>query len=176
MATVADERRLRWDELPEDARRALTGKLEGLYGEAADAGAFDALAVDKQQTLLLFVRRLGDLELWREVERVENVYGEGGVGMDFRAHDARLAATLARRKQFSTRFAVHGDCAEGFSEVTRARAALHFLRAKTDARRWSVHFDLHAPATSPQSALRHFWHEKLRRKTPDWRAIKAALG
>jgi hypothetical protein len=170
-----DERRLRWDELPQGARAALTNKLDGLYGQAGNESVFDALAVDKQQSLLLFARRLRELELWQHVERIENVYGTGGVGMNFLAQ-AHFASLLAGRPDFSSRFAVHRDCAEGFSEVNRSRAALHFLRMRDDARRWSVHFDLHAPAANPLSAFRHIWHEKLRRETPDWRVVKAALG
>jgi hypothetical protein len=169
-----DDTKLLWDELPEAWRGDLTLKLEGLYGQADDRSAFDALAGDKQQALLLFAHRLRDLNLWREIESVGNVYGLGGVGMNFLAQ-RRLASTLAAHRQFSTRFARHGDCAEGFIEIGRSRATLHFLRVKRDAHLWSVHFDWHAPATSPLSALRHLWHEKFRGETPDWSAIKAAL-
>lgn len=169
------ETKLRWADLPEVPRAALAHKLAGLYGHDTDQSAFDVLALDKQQALLLFVGRLRDLDLWQLVEQVENVYGEGGVGMDFRAHP-ELASTLSGRKNLSTRFAVHRDCAEGFVEIRRARAALHFLRMTADAHRWSVHFDLHAPMATTLSALRHLWHEKLRGVTPDWRAITTALG
>jgi len=169
-----DDARLHWDELPPATRSDLTHKLQGLYGHVEDQSAFDALAGDKQQALLLFIHCLGDLNLWREIESVENVYGIGGVGMNFRARPA-LAAKLAAHRKFTSRFAAHGDCAEGFFEIGRARAALHLLRMKDDARLWAVHFDLHAPGSTPLSALRHIWREKWRGETPDWRVIKASL-
>ena len=64
-------------------RVELQQKLAGLYGRGGDAEAFDALELDKQQSLLIFVRRLNHLQLWSVVRRVENVYGTGGVGMNF---------------------------------------------------------------------------------------------
>jgi hypothetical protein len=169
-----DVARLVWDELPEALRADLAHKLEGLYGAEDDARAFDALAVDKQQALLLFAARFRDLNLWREIESIENVYGTGGVGLNIRARNT-LAATLAAHRRFSSRFAAHGDTAGGFFETGRARAALHFLRSTADAPLWSVHFDLHAPSATAFSLFRHLWHEKWRGETPDWRAIKAAL-
>lgn len=169
-----DVAKLVWEELPEALRADLTHKLEGLYGAEDDARAFDALAVDKQQALLLFAVRLRDLHLWREIESIENVYGLGGVGLNIRARRT-LASTLNAHKRFSSRFAAHGDTAGGFYETGRARAALHFLRVKADATRWSIHFDLHAPSATAFSLFRHLWHEKWRGETPDWRAIKAAL-
>ncbi|HEV2801487.1 MAG TPA: hypothetical protein VGW12_13360 [Pyrinomonadaceae bacterium] len=168
------EARLHWANLPDALRADLAQKLEGLYGHADGRAAFDALDADKQQALLLFAARLDDLNLWSEIERIENVYGLGGVGMSFRAR-GDLAGVLAAHDQFTSRFATHGDCAEGFFERGRTRAALHFLRMKADAALWSIHFDLHAPAASPLSALRHLWSEKVRGETPDWQAIKSAL-
>jgi hypothetical protein len=169
-----EDAKLCWHELAEALRADLAHKLAGLYGQEDDESAFNALAVDKQQALLLFAVRFRDLHLWPEIESIENVYGLGGVGLNIRARQT-LARTLAAHKRFSSRFATHGDTAGGFFETRRARAALHFLRTKGDAPHWSVHFDLHAPAATPFSLLRHFWHEKCRGKTPDWRAIKAAL-
>jgi hypothetical protein len=166
--------KLRWDDLPDASRDELTPKLEGLYGHAQAASAFDSLAADKQQALLLFAARLSDLNLWREIERVENVYGTGGVGMSFRARRG-LAPALAAHGRFTSRFATHADCAAGFLETGRPRAALHFLRMKGDASLWSVHFDLHAPAATLLSALRHVWSERVRGETPDWETIKRAL-
>lgn len=165
---------LLWDELPEAVRADLAHKLEDLYGHEDDRSAFDALAVDKQQALLLFAARLRELDLWPEIERIENVYGLGGVGLNVRARRS-LTATLAAHGRFSTRFAAHGDTAGGFFETGRDRAALHFLRLRGDAPLWSVHFDLHAPTATARSLLLHLWHEKWRGETPDWRAIKAAL-
>ncbi|HZG52299.1 MAG TPA: hypothetical protein VEZ40_09190 [Pyrinomonadaceae bacterium] len=169
-----DAAKLRWNDLPETLRADLFRKLEGLYGHADAATAFDALAGDKQQALLLFADRLRALNLWREIESIENIYGVGGVGMNFRARRG-LGRALAAHDRFTSRFAAHADCAEGFFERGRARAALHLLRTKGDASRWSIHFDLHAPAATPLSALRHFWSEKVRGETPDWEAIKSAL-
>jgi hypothetical protein len=171
-------RALAWTELPADARAALEGKLEGLYdiaGDAGDARVFDALTIDKQQALLLFARRLSRLRLWRAVLRVTNVYGEGGVGLEFVAAP-NLRSRLRRSGRFTTRFAAHRDTAEGFYELRRPHAALHFLRARRGGHEWSVHFDLYAPLANPLSALRHLWHEKLRAETPRWEEIAAALG
>jgi hypothetical protein len=177
-------RTLAWQELPADVRAALEGRLEGLYnatsdvgeaGEAGDASVFDALPVDKQQALLIFVRRLSRLRLWRAVVRVTNVYGEGGVGLEFIAAPG-LKSRLRRDRRFTARFAAHRDTAEGFYEFRRPTAALHFLRARRGGREWAVHFDLYAPLASPLSALRHLWHEKLRAETPRWEEIAASLG
>jgi hypothetical protein len=166
---------LSWGELPPPLRAALLGKLAGLYGATTDAAAFDALAVDKQQALLIFAERFADLKLWAKVARITNVYGEGGVGIEFEAMRG-LSKELRRGARFSTRFAAHRDTAEGFRERGRRDAALHFLRARPRARLWAAHFDLYAPLASPASALRHLWHEKLRGRTPGWREIAAALG
>ena len=165
---------LRWDELPEALRDDLSDKIRGLYGHASAAAAFESLATDKRQALLLFAARLSDLNLWGEIRQVESVYGVGGVGMSFRARRG-LAHALAAHGRFTARFAAHGDCEAGFFETGRPRAALHFLRMNGGASLWSIHFDLHAPAATPLSALRHFWSEKVRGRTPDWVAIKSAL-
>ncbi|HEX8457109.1 MAG TPA: hypothetical protein VF656_07430 [Pyrinomonadaceae bacterium] len=166
--------KLCWTDLPDVIGEDLSRKLEGLYGHADGRAAFDALDADKQQALLLFAARLRELNLWREIERIENVYGLGGVGMSFSAR-GDLARLLAAHERFTSRFASHGDCAEGFFERGRTRAALHFLRMKGQPALWSIHFDLHAPAANPLSALRHLWSEKVRGETPDWQAIKSAL-
>ena len=170
----AGEGKLRWDELPEAVSEDLAHKLEGLYGHADGRDAFDSLAGDKQQALLLFVTRLRELNLWREVESIENVYGIGGVGMNFRARRG-IRRALAAHGRFTSRLAAHADCAEGFLETGRPHAALHFLRMRGDAPLWSVHFDQHSPVANPLSALRHFWSEKLRGRKPDWETIKSAL-
>ena len=171
---IADAPTLTWNELTAPARDALNGKLSGLYGGQVDADIFDALPVDKQQSLLIFVRRLGDLKLWREISRVTNVYGEGGVGIEF-ISTAGLPRCLRRSRRFSSRFAAHRDTAEGFYELRRSVAALHFLRARRRGLEWSVHFDLYAPLSSPASALRHLWYEKLRGQTPSWKEIASVL-
>jgi hypothetical protein len=165
----------RWRELSEDLRAALAGKLDGLYGATGDEQAFDALEVNKQQALLLFVGRLGNLHLWREVERVENVYGRGGVGMNFAA-SALLEPSLRSRTDFTSRWASHQDATGGFRERRRRSAALHFLYAgEGRARRWSVHFDLYNPLASPLGAWQHLLQETLRGVTPDWQMIRAEL-
>lgn len=164
-----------WDGLPRHLRPALEGKLAGLYGVVEDARAFDALAEDKRRALLIFLRRLGELGLWDSVRRVTNVYGEGGVGLAFIA-DAVLSHRLRESLRFTSRFASHGDTAEGFFEKGRRRASLHLLRAARGADEWTAHFDLHSPAADPFSAARHLWSERLRGRTPGWREIAAALG
>ncbi|HJR07328.1 MAG TPA: hypothetical protein VJ842_08730 [Pyrinomonadaceae bacterium] len=174
MGEAIDDAKLRWDELPEDLRDDLAQKVAGLYGHADARDAFDVLDVDKQQALLLFVRRLKELNLWREIESIGNVYGLGGVGMDFRAR-GNLTATLAKSRNFTSRFAAHRNTAEGFYETGRSRAVLHFLKMRTVAPLWGVHFDVYSPLASPLSALRHLWREMVRGETPDWRAIKATL-
>jgi hypothetical protein len=167
-------RRLRWRELSPEALDALEGKLKGLFDAARDEEAFDNLAVDKQQALLLLMHRLHELGLWRYVRRVENVYGVGGVGMNFRAWP-ELASALRSRKDFTTRFARHRDNQGGFIELGRTAASLHFLYTDRGERRWSGHFDLYNPWSSPASALRHLLYEKLKGVVPDWRAIRRAL-
>ncbi len=168
------EVRLRWLDLTANTRAALARKLEGLYGHVRDENAFEALEVDKQQALLIILRRWRELRLWDTVRRVENVYGEGGVGMNFSAWPL-LESTLRRRKDFTTRFATHRDTTKGFLERGRERAALHILYVEDKERRWAAHFDLYNPWSSPANAWRHLLHEKFRDETPDWRNIGAAL-
>ncbi|HEY0545942.1 MAG TPA: hypothetical protein VGC91_11240 [Pyrinomonadaceae bacterium] len=161
-----------WSDLREETRLALARKLEGLYGHERDETAFDFLALDKQQALLLLMRRLSELRLWEAVRRIENVYGLGGVGMSFTAWPV-LLSSLQRHDNFTTLFANHKDNARGFLERGRPCASLHFLYG--DARSWAVHFDLYNPWASPLNAWRHLLHEKIRGETPDWKAIKKAL-
>lgn len=172
--SAANVTTLRWVDLSEAVRADLADRLGGLYKHEDHEDAFNVLAVDKQQALLLFARRLRELNLWREIEKITNVWGLGGVGLDIRAR-LSLADTLDAHKQFTSRFANHDDTANGFYEKGRRRAALHFLRMKGADPLWSVHFDLYAPSGTAGSLLRHWWHESWRGQTPDWRAIKAAL-
>ncbi len=177
MTCASEGPRLSWPQLTAETRVALGRTLEGLYERQDAAAAFDALAVDKQQALLLFVRRLGQLGLWQAVRRVVNIYGEGGVGIDFEASPL-FVSTLRRRPDFTRLLAARRGCMIGFRERRRRRAALHFLQcahAEQDGRRWSVHFDLYNPIASPSSAWRHLYHESLRKVTPDWRIIKKEL-
>lgn len=168
-------RRLAWRELAPDSRGALAGKIAGLYGGPDDETAFDALAADKQRAAIIFARRLGGLGLWGDVERLTNVYGEGGVGIAFVAARG-LKKRLGQSPRFTSRFAAHRDAAEGFYELGRRTAALHFLRERRGGSDWAAHFDLHAPLALPLGALRHLWHERLRGRTPRWEEIAAALG
>jgi len=170
----ASARPLRWHDLSDDTRRVLEGKLRGLYEHTSDESAFDALAVDKQQALLTIARRFIELNLWASVRRVENVYGAGGVGINFIAWPV-LESTLRCKRMFTARFASHKDARIGFLERRRQLAALHFLCANKEHRRWSAHFDLYSPLAFPLGSWRHLLHEKLRGETPSWFQIKRAL-
>lgn len=165
---------LRWTTLPRQSRELLTGKLIGLWGAATDEAAFDSWPVDKQRALLLLLKRLDELDLWRLVRQVTNVYGEGGVGIQFLAWPM-IESTLRRRKDFTPRFANHKDTTGGFYEKRRCDAILHFLFQEGDPRQWYVHFDLYSPIHSPSSAFKHFRHEFLGGVTPDWRMIDKCL-
>jgi hypothetical protein len=157
-------------------RAHLKRKLEGLYGGTPDEIVFDQLSVDKQQALLIFVRRFLALKLWDTVRRIENLYGEGGVGMNFLAWPY-LKSTLEKRATFSTWFARHRNTSRGYIERSTRRASLHILYADRSGKRgWEAHFDLYNPWASPLGAWHHLMQEKLRRQTPDWRIIGASLG
>lgn len=165
-----------WAELPAETRAQLEGRLAGLYGHATDQSAYDSLAEDKRQALVIFVRRFARFGLWQRVARVTNVWGEGGVGIDFVAREG-FGASLSSHPRFTPRFAGHGTAtAGGYYEKRRARAALHFLRMRADPNLWAAHFDEHGPLAGPFSLARHLWHEVFRGRTPGWRAIRATLG
>ncbi|HEX8143260.1 MAG TPA: hypothetical protein VF553_11735 [Pyrinomonadaceae bacterium] len=174
--TINEPVRLRWRELPRFLQDALHRKLEDLYGYARDEDAFDSLALDKQQALLILARRFIELDLWSAVRRVSNVYGEGGVGMNFDAWPV-LHSTLSRHRQFTARLANHSDTTGGFIERGVGRASLHLLYVDKEGeeRRWAAHFDLYNPWASPVNAMRHLFVEKLRGYTPDWRVIGASI-
>ena len=167
-----------WSELDEDTRETLDNRLDGLYGHERSAAAFEFIPVDKQQALLLIMRRLVALNLWSAVRKIDNIYGEGGVGMYFTAWPF-LETTLRRRMDFTRRFARHPDNSGGFLEKTRPRAALHFLYLDNGwdngERHWNVHFDLHSGVASPLSTVRHLVHERLLGHRPDWAQIKVCL-
>jgi hypothetical protein len=176
LAPPVETPQLKWSGLPESLRASLGRKLEGLYGGTPDENVFDQLSIDKQQALLIFVRRFLALKLWDTVRRIENLYGEGGVGMNFLAWPY-LKSTLERDKNFSTWFARHRNTSRGFIERRTRRASLHILYAdRPGRRRWEAHFDLYNPWASPLNTWRHLTQEKLRRQTPDWRIIGASLG
>jgi hypothetical protein len=170
----ADEAVLTWTTLPGDTRELLCGKLTGLWDAPTDAAAFDSWPLDKKQALLLLLDRLYAKGLWDLVKRITNVYGEGGVGIEFEAWP-NMEATLSERDDFTRRFANHGDTSGGFYEKNRDTAILHFLFQEGEPRRWYMHFDLYSPVNSPRSALRHLRHEFLGKSKPDWRVIAKHL-
>jgi hypothetical protein len=162
---------LSWRELPSETRDALTGKLVGLWGAASDEAAFDSLSEDKREALLLILSRMLAKDLWHLVKSIDNVYGEGGVGMGFAAWPL-IQSTLSRRKDFTRRFANHKDTSGGFYEKGRAEAVLHFLFQEGSPRKWYVHFDMYSPVHSLGSAGKHLRHEFLGKLCPDWKMIK----
>ena len=165
---------LKWIDLSNDLRDLLSGKLAGLWGAPTDQAAFESLAIDKQQALILLLARIRDKGLWHVVRKITNIYGEGGVGLQFLAWPV-IESTLDRRKDFTRRFANHKDTSGGFYEKDRAMAVLHFLYQEGNPRTWYVHFDLYSPVHSVGSAVKHLRHEFLGKMTPDWRLISRYL-
>ena len=165
---------LTWATLPAETRELLAGKLAGLWGAPTDAAAFDSWPLDKKQALLLLLDRLYAQGLWNLVKRVTNVYGEGGVGLEFEAWP-KIKSTLSGRRDFTRRFANHNNTSGGFYEKNRGTAVLHFLFQEGEPRRWYVHFDLYSPVHSARSAFRHLRHEFLGKMCPDWKKIKQYL-
>jgi hypothetical protein len=163
-----------WAELTDTTRELLTGKLAGLWGATTDAEAFDSWTLDKKQALLLLLDRMQGKGLWHLVKRVTNVYGEGGVGLQFEAWPM-IESTLSRRHDFTRRFANHSDTSGGFYEKQRGEAILHFLFQEGEPRTWYVHFDLYSPVHSPGSVWRHVRHEMIGKVKPDWRVIQRYL-
>ena len=168
------DEKLLWEHLDRDTRELLYGRLVGLWGAQTDSAAFESWEVDKQQALLLLLNRMCAKDLWHVVRQVTNVYGEGGVGLQFVAWPL-VESLLKRRKDFTKRFANHKDTTGGFYERLRHDAVLHFLFQEGDPRIWYVHFDLYSPVHSPGSALKHLRHEFLGKVKPDWRSISACL-
>jgi hypothetical protein len=165
---------LTWASLPPATRELLAGRLAGLWGAPTDEAAFDSWANDKKQALLLLLNRMVAKDLWHIVKRVTNVYGEGGVGLQFDAWPI-VESTLKRRRDFTRRFANHKDTSGGFYEKQRGEAVLHFLFQEGTPRTWYVHFDLYSPVHSPASALKHLRHEFIGKLKPDWRMIAKSL-
>jgi hypothetical protein len=163
-----------WQDLSGDVQEALTGKLSGLWDAPSDEAAFNGFAVDKQQTLLIMVSRLLLKGLWHVVRKIDNVYGEGGVGIGFSAWPV-IESTLRGRKDFTSFLANHKDSTGGFYEKGRADAVLHFLFVEGTPRQWYVHFDLYSPVHSPASAFNHLRYEFIGKLTPDWRMIQQRL-
>src|SRR6476659_5517982 len=152
------ENGLTWRTLSSETRELLSGRLVGIWGAASDEAAFDSWPLDKKQALLLLAERLNEKGLWQLVKQVTNVYGEGGVGIQFIAWPM-IESTLKRRSDFTRRFANHKDTSGGFYEKTREDAVLHFLFQEGEPRQWYVHFDLYSPVHSVTSALKHLRHE-----------------
>lgn len=165
---------LSWETLPESTRELLQGKLAGLWEQPTDAAAFDSWPIDKQQAMLLLLDRIQAKGLWHVVKRVTNVYGEGGVGLQFEAWPM-IESTLMRHRDFTRIMANHKDTTGGFYERKRGEAVLHFLFQEGDPRTWYVHFDLYSPVHSPGSAFKHLRHEFLGKVKPDWRMIAKHL-
>lgn len=165
---------LNWRNLSLETREALSGKLSGLWGAGSDEEAFDSLTMDKQLALLLVFQRMREKSIWSVVRKIQNAYGEGGVGIDFEAWPL-IEATLSRRRDFTRLFANHRNASGGFYEKGRGEAVLHFLYQEGAPRRWYVHFDLYSPVHSMGSAVKHFRHEYLGKLKPDWRMIERAL-
>ncbi|HEX7294408.1 MAG TPA: hypothetical protein VF251_01565 [Pyrinomonadaceae bacterium] len=174
MSESVSENALTWASLPRETRELLCGKLIGMWGALSDEAAFDSWALDKKQALILLVERLNEKGLWHLVKQVTNVYGEGGVGIQFLAWPM-IESTLKRRPDFTRRFANHKDTSGGFYEKKRADAVLHFLFQEGDPRQWYVHFDLYSPVHSMTSALRHVRHEFIGGLKPDWQMIAKYL-
>lgn len=163
-----------WKDLSAADREALAGKLIGLWGAESDEAAFNNFALDKQQALLIILWRLREKEIWQVVKKIDNVYGEGGVGIGFYAWPF-IISTLTRRKDFTRLMANHKDTTGGFYEKGRADSVLHFLWVDGEPQKWYVHFDLYSPVHSPASALKHLRYEFIGKLTPDWRMIQESL-
>jgi hypothetical protein len=162
-----------WIALPESMRSRLLGRLAGLYGFAEDETAFAALPQDKREAIALIMRRLVGLDLWQNVGRIVNVYGQGGVGMYFSAN-LDLESELRRRVDFTGSFAGHDDNSGGFIEKDRRRASLHFLYVDTasGAREWHVHLDFYGPLGSFLSTAQHLYYERWKKFGPGWQIMK----
>ncbi len=176
-SAMADEKAnalLRWQELSPAIRELLSGKLFGLWGAVSDEAAFDSLTVDKQQGLLLILDRLQTKGLWPAVKKISNVYGEGGVGIDFFAWPF-IESSLVRRGDFTRRFAKRKAVSGGFYERGPQRVVLHFLYQTAEPRQWHVHFDLYNPLYSPTNAFRHMRYEHFSARKPNWITIAEAI-
>ena len=145
MKSVDDAPLLTWPHLHEDTRVALSGKLNGLFGWSRTDEVFDSLAVNRQQALLLLLRRFQELQIWEAVRQITNVYGEGGVGIEFIAWPF-LRVTLERRRGFTSLLAGHRNNEGGFRERKKsAGPALHLVMMEQAVNDWAAHFDLYDP-------------------------------
>lgn len=163
-----------WANLPSATRELLNGKLAGLWGAPTDEAAFDSWTLDKKHGMLLLLNRMERKGLWQLVKKVTNVYGEGGVGLQFEAWPM-IESTLRRRRDFTRLFANHKGTHGGFYEKGRGDAILHFLFQEGNPRKWYAHFDLYSPVHSPGSIWKHFRYELVGKQKPDWRMIAKCL-
>jgi len=163
-----------WADLSRETRERLKGKLAGLWGAETDEAAFNSWSLDKKYALLLLLNRVRARGLWHLVKRIDNVYGEGGVGLQFDAWPM-IESTLSSRKDFTRRFANHEDTSGGFYEKGRAEAVLHFLFQEGQPRKWYVHFDLYSPVHSLGSVWKHLRYEFMSKTKPDWRMVAKSL-
>ena len=163
-----------WADLSRETKEFLRGKLAGMWDAETGEAAFDSWTPDKKYALLLLLKRMRARELWHVVKRIDNVYGEGGVGLQFEAWPM-IESTLSRRNDFTRMFANHRDTSGGFYERGRPEAVLHFLFQEGQPRTWYVHFDLHSPVYSLASAWKHLRHEFMSKTKPDWRTIAKSL-
>ncbi len=166
---------IKWNALAAETRAALAGKLSGLYGWSVENEIFDALEPERQQALLLLMRRFQELSLWDTVRRITNVYGRGGVGMDFEAWPL-LRATLRRRRNFTSLMAGHRNNQGGFREKrANAGPSLHVVMVAVERAQWAAHFDHYNPVQSLSSFWRHIYYESFRGKLPGWRDVGGPL-
>lgn len=172
MATAASEQPGTSNEFPEEPRQRYENRLIGLYGIDGD---YNVLPRDKQEALALLSRRFIELGLWQGVRRIVNVYGEGGVGMNFEA-DPDFKDLLRARRDFTSTLA-RRDNTGGFFERGRRRASLHFLYIDRPGaeRDWHAHFDFYSPMGSVLSALQHLYYERFGNFHPDWRMINQLM-
>jgi len=168
---TAEAPSLKWQDLKFETRTSLHGKLDGLFGWERTAEVFDSLAISRQQALLLLLARFESLELWQAVRLITNVYGEGGVGIDFIAWPI-LRTTLSRRRDFTRLLAGHRNNEGGFRERKKTRGpALHVVMVRRAENLWAAHFDLYDPLVSLLDLWRHIYVEGWRRQLPTWRQI-----
>lgn len=162
---------LSWGGLDESTRWALAGKLRGLWGWSHDDEVFDALPTHRQQALLLLLRRLQQLGLWEAVRTITNIYGEGGVGIEFVAWPM-LRSKVVRRRRFSRILAGHRNNQGGFRERRKQPGpALHVVMVAAERGQWAAHFDRYNPLRSPLEAWRHIYRESFRGELPSWYEI-----
>lgn len=174
-SNAVDAPLLNWRDLHESTRSALGGKLDGLFGWSRTEDVFQSLAASRQQALLLLLRRLQSLNLWDAVHNITNVYGEGGVGIDFIAWPL-LRSRLKRRRDFTSLLAGHRNNEGGFRERKKLSGpALHIVMVETAHCRWAAHFDLYDPLSSVRDLWRHIYLEGWRREVPGWRDIGGPL-